>query len=60
MKAAHVPLLDRVVEGALPDVEPDLPRGVGADHDDDRDRQQDQPAAVGRGAQARAAGSGVE
>ena len=47
----HVPLLERVVEGALPDVEADLSCGVRADHDDDRDRQQGQTAAVGRGAQ---------
>ena len=51
MKAADVPLLERVVEGALPDVETDLSSGVRADHDDDRDRQQDQPAAVWRGTQ---------
>ena len=44
-------LLDRVVEGALPAVEPDLPRGVGADDDDDARCQETQPAAVGRGGQ---------
>ena len=49
----HVLLLDRVVEGALPDVEPDLPSGIGADHDDDRDRQEDQPVTVWRGRKAR-------
>ena len=35
----HVPLLDRLVEGALPAVEPDLPGRVGADDDDHAQRE---------------------
>ena len=35
----HVPLLDRLVEVALPDVEPDLPGRVGANYDDHAERQ---------------------
>jgi hypothetical protein len=42
----EVLLLDRVVEGALPAVEPDLPRGVGADDEYDPRCQETQPAAA--------------
>jgi hypothetical protein len=47
----HVPLLDRVVERALPGVEPDLPACVGADDDDDPGCQQPEPVPVPRGLQ---------
>jgi hypothetical protein len=44
----HLLLLDRVVEGALPDVQPDLPEdGEADDHDHGRDQEVD-AAAVGR------------
>lgn len=36
----HVPLLDGLVEIALPDIEPDLPAGIGAKHRDNSDHQQ--------------------
>ena len=38
-ESRHVPLLDRLVEVALPDVEPDLPGRVGADDDDHAQRK---------------------
>ncbi len=45
----HVPLLDRLVEGALPPVEPDLRGRVGADHGDYAERQQPKLAPPARG-----------
>ena len=48
-----VPLLDRVVERALPAVEPDLADGVQADDEDDAGRQQaDRPPVPRRAERA--------
>jgi hypothetical protein len=44
----EVLLLDRVVEGALPAVQPDLPDGVQADHGNDAGRQETDRAPVPR------------
>jgi hypothetical protein len=38
-ESRHIPLLDRLVEGALPGVEPDLPGRIGADDEDDAERK---------------------
>ena len=45
----HVLLLDRVVEVALPHVEPDLPRSIGADHENDASAEETEPVSVARG-----------
>ena len=50
----HVPLLDRVVEVALPHVEPDLPRCIGADHEDDASGEDIGPVSSREVASARA------
>ena len=46
----HVPLPDRLIEGALPAVEPDLRGRVGADDGDHADRKQLEAAPAGRAA----------